>query len=96
MTVLPCTLLERVAPAAPARFQVAPVFLGDKLSAPALGLRAILSLPPLPPFLKHPLRSSSRWRSCVAGPPHQGTSTITEATGNCNRDPALVAANFER
>jgi hypothetical protein len=100
MAILPCTLLERVAPAAPARFQLAPVFLGDKLSAPALGLRAILSLPPLPPLLKHPLPRSRRWRTgwqpLPRPPPIKVLPRTCVPTGRNEREIALVGTNFER
>jgi hypothetical protein len=97
MTILPCTLLERVVPTAPTRFRAAPTSTGGKLSAPALGLRAISSLPPLPPLFKHPLRSLRRRRTgWQLIPPHQGTSREPATAGRNDGEIALVATNFER
>lgn len=90
--VLPCTLMERVAPAAPARFRLPPFQNGGKLSAPALGLRAILNLPPLSPLKKHPVRSRGRFSRGTWLPPYQGTSGKCPTAGRCDREIALVRA----
>jgi hypothetical protein len=77
--VLPCTLLERVVPTVPTRFEAVPTSTGDKLSAPVLGLRAILSLSPLSPLKKHPVRSYGHLVTRLAG--HPPTVKVLPASG---------------